>query len=77
MRRGLYAAAVAALIVGSFGGVAAAQDGQEGLKAKLDEKLSEEWVANGEWITDFDTAKDKAAKSGRPIVAYFTRSYAP
>jgi hypothetical protein len=77
MRLGLCAAAVATLIVGSFGRVAAAQEGQEGLKAKLDGKLAEEWVANGEWVTDYDLAKEKASKSGKPIVAYFTRSYAP
>lgn len=40
-------------------------------------KLAEPWLANASWIMDFDEAKEAAAKDGKPIFAYFTRSYAP
>ena len=47
------------------------------LKKKLADKLTEEWVSNVDWITDFDKAKAEAQKQGKQIFAYFTRSYAP
>ena len=54
----------------------AAQRGGD-LKKKLADKLTEEWVSNAAWITDFDKAKTEAQKQGKQIFAYFTRSYAP
>ncbi len=54
-----------------------AQHDADELKKKLADKLSEEWVANANWITDFDKAKSEAQKRGKQIFAYFTRSYAP
>lgn len=50
---------------------------QEALQAKLDKKLAEEWVAKSGWITDYDKAREEAKKSGKPIFAYFSRSYSP
>ena len=44
---------------------------------RLDGKLAEEWVTNAEWITDFVRAKELAAKTGKHIFVYLTRSYAP
>ena len=43
---------------------------------KLEEKLKESWLVDGGWITDYDTAREEAKKSGKLIFAYFTRSYA-
>ena len=40
-------------------------------------KLEGAWIKNANWITDYDQAKATASESGKPIVAYFTRSYAP
>jgi hypothetical protein len=40
-------------------------------------KLAEPWVKNADWITDYDKARQLSDESGKPIFAYFTRSYAP
>ncbi len=40
-------------------------------------KLSEAWVQQNPWLTDYDAALAESQASGRPIFAYFTRSYAP
>jgi hypothetical protein len=50
---------------------------QEELVAKRDKKLAEEWVKKQPWITDFAKAKAEAAKSGKVIFTYFSRSYSP
>ena len=52
---------------------AAAQD----LEASLQAKLAKPFFKNANWHTDFAKAKVAAAKSGTPIFAYFSRSYAP
>ena len=62
---------VAALVAGLPG-----QD-NDLLIARFDKKIAESWVKNAEWITDFAVAKATAKKTGKPIFAYFTRSYAP
>ena len=43
----------------------------------LEKKLASKFVVNGNWLIDFDKAREKAKKENKPIVAYFTRSYAP
>lgn len=55
---------------------ATAQDDQAELKAKLTKKLNEPWVTKAAWNTDYDKAREASKKSGKPIFAYFTRSYA-
>lgn len=35
------------------------------------------WYTGGGWTTDFDEAKARAKEKGLPILAYFTRTYAP
>ena len=50
---------------------------QDGLVAKKEAKLAEAWVKNATWILDYEEAQAAAAKAGKPIFAYFTRSYAP
>lgn len=42
---------------------------------KRDKKLKEEWLVKGGWITDYDKARAESKKEGKPIFAYFTRSY--
>ncbi len=51
--------------------------GQEELEKRYAAKLDGAWVKNANWITDYDQAKAFAAKTGKQILAYFTRSYAP
>lgn len=53
-----------------------AQDQAE-LAAKRDKKLQSEFLKLADWITDYDEARTVAADTGKPIFAYFTRSYAP
>jgi len=50
---------------------------QAELQSRKDSKLAEEWMKNADWILDYDQAKAKAVETGKPILAYFTRSYAP
>ncbi len=54
-----------------------AQGSTEALQAKYDAKVQEAWYTDGGWTDDFSAAKAKASESGRPIFAYFTRSYSP
>jgi len=55
---------------------AAAED-QEELKKRRDAKLAGEWLKKNDWITDYEEAQARAAETGKPIFAYFTRSYRP
>lgn len=48
---------------------------QDDMIKRRDEKLNESWVKKAAWITDFDKAREAAKDSGKPIFAYFTRSY--
>lgn len=45
------------------------------LKRRYDEKIGQEWLKKADWILDFDRARAQARQSGKPIFAYFTRSY--
>ena len=49
---------------------------QEQLAALRDEKLGKKVFTRAEWSFDFDEAMENASGSGKPILAYFTRSYA-
>ncbi|MFK5955914.1 MAG: hypothetical protein QM477_05655 [Planctomycetota bacterium] len=55
---------------------AAAQDTAD-LQAKLDAKLAKSFVTYGNWILDYDQARQIAKDQGKLIFVYFTRSYAP
>ena len=46
------------------------------MEEKRDAKLAEAWLKKAAWITDYDKALQEAKASGKPIFAYFTRSYA-
>ena len=50
---------------------------QDKMKASYAEMQTHAWFTGGGWITDFDVAKATAKKTGKPIFAYFTRTYAP
>lgn len=49
---------------------------QEQLVALRDEKLGKRVFTLAGWIADFDAALAASAETGKPILAYFTRSYA-
>ncbi len=49
----------------------------QSLQEKLDAKLQEPFVKNSAWVLDYDDALAQAKASGKLILGYFTRSYAP
>jgi hypothetical protein len=49
----------------------------ESLTEKFEKKTASEFATKSKWIVDFDEARKKAKKEGKPIFAYFTRSYSP
>ncbi len=67
------------LVAALLAGVAPAQRGQksqEELVKQREEKLAKPVFKKAPWITDYDEARATAKKEGKPIFAYFTRSYA-
>ena len=54
----------------------APQKTQDELKAQRTEKLAKEVFKKAPWTFDYDAARAEAKKTGKPIFAYFTRSYA-
>ena len=50
---------------------------QDSLESKLEAKLKKEFVSAVTWHTDYDKALAASKESGKPIFAYFTRSYSP
>jgi len=56
----------------------AAQPQQKSVKELTDlyeKKVAKDFVQKGGWILDWDEASALARKEGKPIFAYFTRSY--
>ncbi len=73
-RRGLALLPLAALLVPEL--AAQRTYDQEKMKASYAEMQTHSWFTGGGWITDFAAAKAKAKETGKPIFAYFTRTYA-
>ena len=40
-------------------------------------KLKSPFIQNANWIRDYDEARAMAKETGKPIFAYFSRSFAP
>lgn len=68
--------AAALLALGLLAGRGPAQDLDE-LREKRAAKLSAAFLEKADWLTGFEEAMALAKQSNRPILAYFTRSYAP
>ena len=64
-------------LVAGLASSASAQSSQEDLVAKREAKLAADWIKLADWVLDYDEARAKAKDSGKPIFAYFTRSYSP
>ncbi len=58
-------------------GLLAQGKSQEQLQQSYDEMQTHDWFTGGGWGTDLAAAKAEAEKTGKPILAYFTRTYAP
>jgi hypothetical protein len=54
----------------------AAEKSQEELIAMRDKILAKPVFQKAHWRTDYDKARAEAKQTGKPIFAYFTRSYA-
>ena len=55
-----------------------AQSGSNGpLQEKYEKKLTEPFVKAIRWATTLEEALERARKENKPILGYFTRSYAP
>lgn len=65
---------VAALLVAAP--LSAQDPSQADFKARYEEKLAKPFIAAGGWVTDYDLARERAAKEKKFIFTYFTRSYA-
>ena len=77
-RTGWLATAAAGILVAAFAAPTPAQDsGQEDLKEKYRQKIAEAWFQDGGWTDDYKAARSRAMAEGKPIFAYFTRSYSP
>ena len=70
IKRSVLAAAAVVLAAG----LARAQDS---LEDKLQKKLKDPFLAKAAWVMEFEKAKAESKKAGKPIFAYFTRSYSP
>ena len=71
--------ALAAIVLPALAGLGRAgaqQPTQEQLKKQRDEKLALPVFKKAGWIFDYDQARAEAKKTGKPIFAYFSRSYA-
>lgn len=66
-----------ALLLTAWAGAAYAQKpSQEDLVKSRDKKLQADFLKTSTWVMDFTSAKEESKKTGKPIFAYFTRSYA-
>jgi hypothetical protein len=74
MKRLTILARAASLLTGSA--LLGQQKSQEEFAKLRDEKMALEVFQKANWIFDYEAARAEAKKSGKPIFAYFTRSYA-
>ena len=51
--------------------------GNEELEKRYQEKQAKKFVQKIEWVTSLEQAKAVSKQKNLPILAYFTRSYAP
>ena len=58
-------------------GIAVPAQNDADLILRRDDKLAQQWIKNAPWITGYDQAREASKQTGKPIFAYFTRSYAP
>lgn len=66
-----------AVSLGLLLGLASTALAQDTLEQKRDKKLQLPFLKKAAWLTDYDKALEESKKKGKPIFAYFTRSYSP
>jgi hypothetical protein len=52
-----------------------AQENGDDLQGRRDRKLASEFLKKQGWILEYEKALEVSAQSGRPVFAYFSRSY--
>lgn len=57
--------------------VSLAQVSQASLAEQFAAKLESPFIQNADWIRDYDEARARAKETGKPIFAYFSRSFLP
>lgn len=72
----IHLALAAALLAAAPAPFAQEAPTQEDFKARYEEKLAKPFIKAGGWITDYDLARERAAKEKKFLFVYFTRSYA-
>jgi hypothetical protein len=75
--RNLKAVTTAVALVAMFSTAFAQQDDLRQLASNRDKKLASEFLKRASWTTNYDDARTAARTSGKLILGYFTRSYAP
>jgi hypothetical protein len=67
-----------ALLIGMSGAVSAQpQYDPDQMKRSYEEKLKKEFMKKIEWERELEDALAKSKEKNLPVMAYFTRSYAP
>ena len=64
-------------LCGSPTPVSAQGPAPDALRRNYEQKLEKPFVSKIEWVRTLDQAKERARAEGKPILGYFTRSYAP
>ncbi len=78
MKGAVLAVAAAGILAAAFATPASGQESdQEAMRKNYEEKIAEAWFKDGGWTDDYDAARAKAKETGKPILAYFSRSYSP
>ena len=74
MRSAVLFALVVVLAAAAAG---AGERSEKELRECRDALMAKAWVKASPWMTDYEKALAAAKKTGKPIFAYLTRSYAP
>ncbi len=70
--------ALAGMLLATLPTAARAQDVDVAkMQKQYEEKVAESWFTSNGFTDDYAVAKAKAVETGKPIFAYFSRSYAP
>lgn len=71
--------ALAGLVLASAAAVGFAQDSDPQAKFQQDyeKKVAQSWFTDNGFTDDYDVALERAKEAGKPVFAYFTRSYSP
>ena len=71
--------ALAGLLLAGAAAVSYAQDTdpKTELEQRFEKKVAESWFTDNGFTADYDVARERAKEGGKPIFAYFTRSFQP